>query len=95
MYQLVTVTYLKAEKEEHLSRKPLDCEHAEKYVNVDAVISVLAIPYCGTALAAVGYRTYSFVLLTAKTATYQQAKLRRWGLVRLIMNPLLNVGQAL
>ena len=44
--------YAKAEKEERLGRKSLDCEHAEKCANVDAVISVLAMPYCGTALAA-------------------------------------------
>ena len=44
--------YAKAGKEEHLGQKPLDCGHAEKRVNFDAVIPVSAMPYCETALAA-------------------------------------------
>ena len=35
-----------------LGRKPLGCGHAGKYVNVDAVFLVSAMPYCETALAA-------------------------------------------
>ena len=43
----------------------------------------------------IGCHTYSFVLPTAGTVTYQQAKLRRWGLAILLSAPSLAVGQEL
>ena len=43
----------------------------------------------------IGCRTYSFVLATAGTVTYQQAKLRRWGLAILLSAPSLEVGEEL
>ena len=75
-----------------LGRKPLGCGHARKCVNVDAVFPVSAMPNCETALAA-GWM--SNLLPTAGTVTYQQAKLRRWGLAILLSAPSLDVGQEL
>ena len=43
----------------------------------------------------IGCRTYSFVLQTAGTVTYQQAKLRKWSLAILHSVPNLEVGQEL